>query len=32
VHQQADGSVRIPEKLRPYVGGLQTIGGPAHNA
>jgi seryl-tRNA synthetase len=23
--QQADGSVRIPEVLRPYMGGLQTI-------
>lgn len=25
-HQQADGSVRIPEVLRPYMGGLETIG------
>lgn len=24
-HQQADGSVRIPEVLRPYMGGLATI-------
>ena len=32
VHQQADGSVRIPEKLRPYLGGLETIGGPKHDA
>ena len=27
VHQQADGSVRVPEKLRPYVGGREFIGG-----
>jgi seryl-tRNA synthetase len=25
-HQQADGSVRIPEVLRPYFGGLERIG------
>jgi len=24
-HQQADGSVRIPEALRPYLGGLERI-------
>ena len=24
-HQQADGSVRIPEALRPYLGGAETI-------
>lgn len=24
-HQQADGSVRIPEALRPYMGGLEVI-------
>ncbi|WP_405219496.1 serine--tRNA ligase [Agrococcus sp. Ld7] len=24
-HQQADGSVRVPEALRPYLGGMQTI-------
>lgn len=24
-HQQADGSVRIPEALRPYLGGLEVI-------
>ncbi|WP_269928444.1 serine--tRNA ligase [Kocuria massiliensis] len=24
-HQQADGSVRIPEALRPYMGGLETL-------
>ncbi|MEM7234519.1 MAG: serine--tRNA ligase [Planctomycetota bacterium] len=26
VHQQADGSVRIPEALRPFVGGREVIG------
>lgn len=26
-YQQADGSVSIPEALRPYVGGLERIGG-----
>lgn len=26
-YQQADGSVVIPEALRPYMGGLKTIGG-----
>lgn len=26
-HQQADGSVRIPQKLQPYMGGKQFIGG-----
>ena len=26
-YQQADGSVLIPEKLRPYMGGLDRIGG-----
>lgn len=25
-HQQADGSVRIPAALRPYLGGLEQIG------
>ncbi len=25
-HQQADGSVRIPEVLRPYMGGIERIG------
>ncbi len=25
-HQQADGRVRIPEKLRPYMGGVEFIG------
>ncbi|WP_462418863.1 serine--tRNA ligase [Kytococcus sp. Marseille-QA3725] len=24
-HQQADGSVRVPEALRPYLGGLEAI-------
>ncbi|MFO8007208.1 MAG: serine--tRNA ligase [Candidatus Brocadiia bacterium] len=24
--QQADGSVRVPEALRPYMGGLESIG------
>jgi seryl-tRNA synthetase len=24
-HQQADGSVRVPEALRPYLGGLQVM-------
>ena len=24
-HQQPDGSVIVPEKLRPYMGGLETI-------
>ena len=24
-HQQADGSVRVPEALRPYVGGLEVL-------
>jgi seryl-tRNA synthetase len=26
-YQQADGSVRIPEALRPYMGGMERIGG-----
>ena len=25
VHQQADGSVRIPEALRPFMGGQESI-------
>jgi seryl-tRNA synthetase len=25
-HQQEDGSIAIPEVLRPYVGGLARIG------
>jgi len=24
-HQQADGSVRVPEALRPYLGGLDVL-------
>ena len=24
-HQQADGSVRVPEGLRPYLGGLEVL-------
>jgi seryl-tRNA synthetase len=26
IHQQADGSVRIPEVLRPHMGGIDRIG------
>jgi seryl-tRNA synthetase len=26
-HQQADGSVRVPAALRPYLGGLDVIKG-----
>ncbi|MBN1239529.1 MAG: serine--tRNA ligase, partial [Gammaproteobacteria bacterium] len=26
VYQQADGSVRVPEALRSYMGGLEVIG------
>jgi len=26
-YQQADGSVRIPEALRPYMGGMDAIRG-----
>ena len=25
MHQQADGSVTVPEPLRPYMGGMATI-------
>lgn len=28
-HQQADGGIRIPEVLRPYMAGLERIPGPA---
>jgi seryl-tRNA synthetase len=28
-YQQADGSVRIPEVLRPYMGGIETLAPPA---
>ena len=24
-HQQADGSIRIPVALQPYLGGMQTL-------
>ena len=24
-HQQADGSVRVPAALRPYLGGLERL-------
>jgi seryl-tRNA synthetase len=24
-HQQADGSVRVPAALRPYLGGLEAL-------
>jgi seryl-tRNA synthetase len=27
-YQQADGSVMVPEVLRPYMGGLERITGP----
>ncbi len=27
MHQQADGSVRVPEVLRPHLGGREVIGG-----
>ena len=26
VHQQADGSVRVPEALRPHLGGVESLG------
>jgi seryl-tRNA synthetase len=26
MHQQADGSIRVPEVLRPYMGGIAQIG------
>ncbi len=25
-HQQADGSIRVPEALRPYLGGIEVLG------
>ncbi len=28
-HQQADGSIRVPEVLQPYMGGLESIARPA---
>ena len=27
MHQQADGSIRLPEALRPYMHGREAIGG-----
>lgn len=27
-HQQADGTIRVPEALRPYLGGRTTLGKP----
>ncbi|MGZ3681902.1 MAG: serine--tRNA ligase, partial [Ktedonobacterales bacterium] len=27
-HQQRDGTIRVPEALRPYVGGRETLGTP----
>src|SRR5262249_43382936 len=27
-HQQADGTVRVPEALRPFIGGRETLGRP----
>jgi seryl-tRNA synthetase len=26
MHQQADGTVLVPEALRPYMGGIAKIG------
>ena len=26
-NQQADGSIRIPAVLRPYMGGMEKLGG-----
>ena len=26
--QEPDGSVTVPETLRPYMGGVERIGGP----
>ena len=28
VHQQADGTVRVPERLRPYLGDAEVLGSP----
>jgi seryl-tRNA synthetase len=25
-YQNADGTITIPERLRPYMGGMETIG------
>ena len=27
-HQQADGTIRVPEALRPYLGGREVLGVP----
>ncbi|WIG60630.1 MAG: Seryl-tRNA synthetase [Ktedonobacterales bacterium] len=27
-HQQADGTIRVPDALRPYLGGRDTLGAP----
>ncbi len=27
-HQQADGTIRVPEALRPYLGGREVLGSP----
>ena len=27
-HQQADGSILVPEVLWPYMGGMERIGSP----
>ena len=26
-YQQADGSIAVPEKLKPYMGGTEVLGG-----
>lgn len=31
-HQQPDGTVRVPEALRPYIGGRETLGTPWREA
>ncbi|WP_309569707.1 serine--tRNA ligase [Deinococcus sp.] len=31
-HQQADGTIRVPEALRPYLGGRAVIGQPVRSA
>jgi len=25
-YQQADGTIRVPEALKPYMGGIELIG------
>jgi seryl-tRNA synthetase len=27
-YQQADGSIRVPEVLKPWMGGIEVIEGP----